>query len=502
MTAPDERALHLVRSIGLSIFAVLAGCASVPADLGRADVDVLTAERGLPTDASAATSEPMQSLLASPLTADSAVRIALLNSAQLQASYAALGFAAADLYEGGRVRNPIFSGALLYPDIGGERTQLTLGIAASFTDFITLPARKRLSRAAFAAAKQSVGADVVAVAAEAGAAYFDYVGALQVAALRQRVAKAANLSATLAERYHAAGNISARELALERAAAAEAQLQALDADAVAVAARTALGNVLGISVGDAWTAPAALPLPLTEEESLEVLLARARDSRLDLAAARTRVELLADRLGVVEWNRWLGELEVGAERERETDGSHITGPTLSWEVPVFTQRRDEALRANAEWQIAISEVRRITTEVDNGVHLAHAAVSNAKAKVDAYRERLIPQRIEAVARAQEEVNFMLIGIFELIAIKQQEYDAYQGYLESIRDYWLARVALSRASGHSLPASASAQHIDVQQLVRPPPAMDHSKHGGHGSMHDGHESSKTRPKDEHDHGGMQ
>ena len=32
---------------------------------------------------------------------------------------------------------------------------------------------------------------------------------------------------------------------------------------------------------------------------------------------------------------------------------------------------------------------------------------------------------------------MLIGAFELIAIKQDEYDTYQGYLEAIGDYWVA-----------------------------------------------------------------
>ena len=80
-------------------------------------------------------------------------------------------------------------------------------------------------------------------------------------------------------------------------------------------------------------------------------------------------------------------------------------------------------------QIAFSEVRRIATDVDNRVRLAYAALENARARIAEYRDVLIPQRIETVARAQEEVNFMLIGIFELIALKQDEYDAYQGYLD-------------------------------------------------------------------------
>ncbi|MCZ6656962.1 MAG: TolC family protein [Gammaproteobacteria bacterium] len=472
--------------------AVLSGCASFPADLGRSDVDALVTERGQAVDGAASmetSAELLAALTATPLTPERVIRIALVNSPRLKASYAMLGFAAADVYEAGRIRNPIFIGALLDSDVSGERDQLTLGLVMSFTDLITLPARKRLSAGAFVAMKQSIGAEVLEVAAQAEMAYYGYVGAQQVAALRAQIANAGALSAALAERYHDAGNISARELAFERAAASEARLDALEAEAESYAARTALAGVLGLSVGDTWDAAAQLHLPLANEDELDTLIALAHQSRLDLAAARTQVDVLADRLGVVNWTRWLGELDVGVERERETDGARITGPTLAWEVPIFTQHKDAVLRAEADLQIAIAEVQRIATDVDNGVRLAYATLENAKARVTEYRNGLIPQRVEAVARAQEEVNFMLIGIFELIAIKQQEYDAYQGYLEAIRDYWHARVKMKLATGNSLPSSAQIgdQRIDVEDFIRPQPGgMDHS---GHGSMPD-HSSMKN------------
>ena len=122
-------------------------------------------------------------------------------------------------------------------------------------------------------------------------------------------------------------------------------------------------------------------LPLQHEDELDALLALALNSRLDLAAARTQADVLADRLGVVNWTRWLGELDVGAERERETDGVKLTGPTIDWEVPIFNQHRDALLRADANLQVAIAEVHRLLTAVDNEVRLAHARVENAKARV-------------------------------------------------------------------------------------------------------------------------
>jgi cobalt-zinc-cadmium efflux system outer membrane protein len=191
---------------------------------------------------------------------------------------------------------------------------------------------------------------------------------------------------------------------------------------------------------------------------------------------------------VVNWTRWLGDLEVGYERERETDGERLSGPTLAWEIPVFNTNQDQLLRANADLQIAIAEVRRLTIAVDNDVRLAHDAVNNAKARVTEFRDVLIPQRLETVDQAQREVNYMLIGVFELISLKRDEYDSYQDYLESIRDYWVSRVELSLAAGNELPLKGVSKPtvINVEEFINPQESeMDH---GMHGSMDEGMDES--------------
>ena len=59
---------------------------------------------------------------------------------------------------------------------------------------------------------------------------------------------------------------------------------------------------------------------------------------------------------------------------------------------------------------------------------------------------VIPVREAAVTFTQQEYNYMLVGVFELIAAKQAEYDSYQEYLEAVRDYWIARAQLEHAIG--------------------------------------------------------
>ena len=78
---------------------------------------------------------------------------------------------------------------------------------------------------------------------------------------------------------------------------------------------------------------------------------------------------------------------------------------------------------------------------------------------------------------------MLIGVFELIQAKTQEYDAYQGYLEAIRDYWLARIDLMRVVGARLPSEkdAGGETPGVSEILTPQgAAMDHSGHGAAGA----------------------
>jgi cobalt-zinc-cadmium efflux system outer membrane protein len=131
-----------------------------------------------------------------------------------------------------------------------------------------------------------------------------------------------------------------------------------------------------------------------------------------------------------------------------------------WKLPLFDHGHGRVARAQASLQRAEAQLRALEIDIDNAVQRSAAEVAAAKARADHYRESLIPLREEIVARTQREVNFMLADQFQLLFVKQQEYAAYQGYLEAVRDYWLARVELGRAVGAALPhATHESSHGD-------------------------------------------
>lgn len=449
---------------------MLAGCSSLPADLGRGDVGRELSARGLaaPDDASQIT---MRAWLAGPLSLDRAIQIALLGNPELRAETAKLGLAAADVYEAGRLANPLLSATWL--SAGNEpHTQLTLGIAVNFTELLFLRSRTRIADAQFDSARLAIGNATLDLAAEVEAAYRRVAAAEQQAQLRATLAQAAQSAATLAQRYFDAGNLKPRDLALEQAAATQAAIDAGDARLNAVLARGNFSRLLGLAADeDQWTLAEPLALPADEEETLPALLKLANDTRLDLAAARRHADAVATRYGLTRKTRALGEIEIGATREREYDGSVHGGPTASLALPLFDWGRGRIARGKAELQIAEAQVAARELDVVRDVKLADARVRAARQRIERYRTQLLPAREQAVEQTQRELNYMLTDVFELLSMRQQADASYSGYIDALRDYWLARAELARAVGRRLPGTPAIDRAVSLDLPRPPPTPE-------------------------------
>lgn len=493
----------------------LAGCASAPADWGRADVGKMTAERGREVPQVADAKSFTTQALSRPLSAETAVQLALINNPDVRRETARLGFAAAEVYDAGRLASPMFSLTRLTGDssAGANVPQLTLGLAFNFANLLFLPANSRFAGAQFEAAKLDVAAVAMDLAAEVESAWYEAVGADQLAQMRDAAARAQRASADLAQRFFDAGNISARELAMEKAAASQAVLAAISARAQAVESRAALNRLMGLSAAQSqWTLDARLAEPLPKEDEVAALQKLALESRLDLAGLRRTAEAIADRFGFERSTRLVNGIEIGAERERDFDGALDAGPTLALELPLFNWGGGRVAAARAALDQAEAELDGRVLDVSNQVQLAAAKVQATRALAKEFKSALIPQQEAVVAQMQLEQNYMLIGIFELILAKQQEYEAYAGYIEAVRDYWTARTELARAVGRNLPSAQQPADptLDPTDLLKPKGGgMDHSQHsmdgmkGMEGMDHAGHGAAPAAadPHAGHDMKGM-
>jgi len=147
----------------------------------------------------------------------------------------------------------------------------------------------------------------------------------------------------------------------------------------------------------------------------------------------------------------VGGLDAGAQAERE-DGHWEVGPTASLGVPLFDQ--GQAVVAGAEAEVRRARHRLAWTSVNarSEVRQVRGRLLAARSVADHYRKVLVPLRERMVQLAQEQYDAMIIGVYQLLETKQDEVDAYREYVESVRDYWIARADLERAVGGRLPAA--------------------------------------------------
>ena len=436
-------------------FCLLAGCASLPAERGFGGVREQMAARGVTLSAKVAASDAATPLPRS-LGYEEALQLALADNPRTAALYARLGLASADVYDAGRLSNPRFSGAVMTPDTAGDVNQLTFGIAQRFTDLLLLPARRRFAAREFERVQFEVGQAVLDLLLEVDRAWYTLLGAQQGLELRQQILRAANASALLAQRTAEAGSLPPRALAAAQAAAQEASLEALAAQSRLDSARARMAELLGRTPAGDWTAAGKLAPDPDAKPDEGRIRQQAAATRLDLQAAHRQLDALEDELGVARHTRWLGEIEIGVETERETDRSRITGPRFALELPIFNHGDGKLLRAQARLEQARSEVTALELQVAREVASALSRVQALQASIAIQSGQLLPTREALVGHLQAELNYMLEGPFEVLQARQAQIEAWERYVDTLRDYWIARAELAHAAGYheTLVAGAS------------------------------------------------
>ena len=117
-----------------------------------------------------------QKWLAQPLTADLAVRVAILNSPNLQASFEGLGSARAALVRALRIPNPTASAALRFD--GSARPEIDLSVTEDLTELIFIGSRNGVAQAELDAAAIDVVGAALTLGYEVRAAFYRHQAAL------------------------------------------------------------------------------------------------------------------------------------------------------------------------------------------------------------------------------------------------------------------------------------------------------------------------------------
>lgn len=443
---------------------LVTGCASFSPDGGMGEVaQTVGRETGKDVlkiaspDKARQARERVTAILIEPLSADTAVQIALLNNRDLQAAYNDLGISEAAYVQASLPKNPSLS-LLLYGGTG--ITNFETRLISNLLDLATLPARTKIAAEQYARSKQVAITTTLSLAADTRRAQVRAVAAERQVRLLEQARQAADASARLVARLGEAGQGDQLDQAEIAAFYAELSIRVGQSRITARRERETLTRLLGLWGSDvAFRLPDDLPSLPGQPETIRNVEAEAINRRVDLLVARHDVAAYSRSLKLTQATRYVSMLQLAGLVNNESANPLTNtntdilraGGALDLEIPIFDtgEARERAAR-----EIYMRAVNRLAARAVNARSEARIAYDTYRGTYDIaryYESRLLPLR-QVVSR-QIELRYgaavnaepaMRVDLFKVLTDTRNRIMVTAAALDARRDFGIAEVDLQAA----------------------------------------------------------
>ncbi|WP_434344811.1 TolC family protein [Myxococcus virescens] len=431
----------------------LGGCVTVPLANDARDVHTTLSARWTPGDPMVGiTSEALRgedadaavrALLAQPLTADTAVRIALLNNRDLRAAMHALGVATGNLVQMSLPPNPEVELEVRNPTRGGQPLQGDIGLEYDLSELILLPQRRGVAQAERAAERALTAGEVLHLAYRTRLGFYEVQARHQQLELRNRALQVAQAGYGTAVELEKAGNVRALEVATERSAVESARLAVAEAENALLDSREALNVLLGLfGPRTQWTVDSPLADPVNDLDSGEGLEARAIEASLDLAELRGRMEAADRRHRLARTEGFLPHLSGGFHGEKDEDRWEM-GAHLTVGLPLFDRKQGVRMAALSSRESLKARYEATATAIRASLRQARGRVESTGRRALHVRDVLLPARRQVLDETVLQYNAMQVGVFEVLRAQAAVTDTASTYVETLLDHHRARSALEQ-----------------------------------------------------------
>jgi outer membrane protein TolC len=434
------------------LVSILGGCASFSPDGGLLAVNDITgpalgqeAEAIRTPDHAESARSRVTALLRQPLSADRAVRVALLNNRELQAAYNTLALSDAARVRDSLPPNPTFS---LERIAGAGALEIEGRIVGSLLQLLTLPARADIAADRFRQAQLQAASETLRIATEARRAFYRAVAAAVTVRYLEQAGETGKTAAELARRLGETGAMNKLDQARNQAFHAEMVAQLGTARLRASSERERLVRALGLWGDDlAFRLPASLPPLPGRARDMSGIEREAVRRRLDLHIARIEADLLAKSYGLTNATRFINLLDVAGIAKKQRENGEVTrerGFEVEVQIPIFDFGEVKVRQAEETY---LQAVNRLTAKAVNVRSEAREAYRGYRAAYDIaqhYRRNVLPLRKIITDETLLRYNAMQIDVFALLTEARQRIAATNTAIEAERDYWLAEVNLGSA----------------------------------------------------------
>lgn len=439
--------------------ALLGGCAGFSPDGGMAPIQAAAyAEIGkevvkIGDDTVALTAKArVDQLLRKPLTADSAVQVALLSNRGLQAAFNELGIAEAQMVAASLPPNPRFGISKLS---GRFKVEVERQIVGSLLALITLPARAEIAGDRFKTAQLRAVEAVLRLAADARRQYYRAVAANAQVAFYQEAKASADAASELFKRLGESGGVNKIDQAREFAFEAELTVQLAQARQQQSQERERLIRQLGLWGNDLKFRLGSLP-PLPRLQSVKANEAEALRKRVDIQIARAELDTLAKSLGLANATRFVNDIDLLGRRTYDrgrsiNDHGHVEressrSKTLELEIDIPIYDFGQSKVALAE-QTYMQAANRLAEKAVNARSEAREAYTAYRASYDItrqYQNNVLPLRKIIQEQSLLQYSGMLNDVTDLITDARNRILSNVAAINARRDFWIAHTDFKHA----------------------------------------------------------
>jgi len=413
----------------------------------------------------------VQEMLQNGLTLNEAVAIGLANNRRIQGLYQELGVAQAGVVQAQLLDNPHFGFA--YLGSPSDLYKIELEAVFNIMSLFLMPLRQALAEAQMERTRCRISKMVLGQIFDLQRAYITLQAHQQAFKLLRRVLMSSEAAYEMAERMRRAGNITKLELLSRRSLLEEDRLALSSASLAVTQSRERMNSLMGLWGEDVvWDLPENLP-PLPKEALDEKNLERrAIEASLDIALAKSELKVAARELGVTNVTSIIPELNVGAAFEREEDDTWLGGPAFGLQVPIFDPGHAKRSRAHAIVAQRWESIWALAVEVRAEVRQTIRRLNVMREQAHYYEHSFLPLRKAMTRQAQRRYNGMFMGVFELLMIKRMEIEASVGYVNTLKNYWLAHSDMTEILSGRLPIKP----VDSTMVM--PASSGNAADGGH------------------------
>jgi outer membrane protein TolC len=388
----------------------------------------------------AETSGDARALLAQPLTADAAVRIALLNNRELRATLREVGIARGHLIQAGLLPNPELEVEVTPRQASADHTRIELSVEYDLTSAILAPLRERAAEADHEAARYRAAGAALDLGYSVRAAFYAVQASQQRLAIANQGLDTFAAGRDAARALFEAGNVPELDAATQEAVYEGARITVAQVELELIERRERLQRLLGLSGSDpTWRTQAELP---GVDEELEVpprAETRALAASVELAEMRSRLEATAGRAGLSRTQGVLPDVSIGVRGERE-DNAWQVGAGLRLTLPIFDRKQGSTMAAEAELDGLLERYHGLAVDVRSALREARSRLVSAHLRARHYGRVVVPARRRVVEQTLLQYNAMQIGIFQLLQARRDHLDAELAAVEARREYWTAKAA--------------------------------------------------------------